>query len=334
MENNLNKILDECIDRTNRGESLEACLSDYPKYADQLEPLLRSMASTRAAYAFTPSTDAMRAGRQRFYAALEKKRRPSIWQQIVSRHAIWATTAGVVAIAIITYFGLKATLFSVEPSGGNIAQPPPGFTGEPSLTSSIEPTTEPGSNYIIAANINGNFSFLVSDEVNAISDFSVVKVTVDRVGILQSGESGRWQEFTPEVKEFDLSLLPGDKTLELWRGDVPDGEYNKVFIYVSSVTGILKSTGETIDIKLPSSKLQISHSFQVSANNVTSFTYDLTVVDTGNSKKADKYQIKPQIGESGACQRPLPKYTPENNKKAPNSPDTLTPTAVNNNRKK
>lgn len=332
MAEDFNKVLDECIDRVNRGEGLESCLTDYPEYAQRLKPLLAAMKQTQSAYSFIPSEEAKRAGRQRLYAALEKKRKPSLWQQVLGHRAIWATTASIIVIGIAAYLGLRATLLAPPPPGGYIAQPSPGTVISPTSNPTGLPATEPGSDYIAAANINGNFSFLVSDEVNAIADFSVVNVRVDRIGILQNGESGRWKEFTPEIKEFDLSLLPGDKTLELWRGDVPEGKYEKVFIYINKITGVLKSNGETIDIKLPGNKLQISLPFQVDSTNVTSFTYDLTVVDTGNGKN-EKYLVKPQIDQSGASQKPLPKYSPENHNKATLPPDILTPSGVTNNRK-
>jgi hypothetical protein len=131
-----------------------------------------------------------------------------------------------------------------------------------------------------------------------------MNVTIDKVGLLKSGDDQHWVEFVPEVKEFDLTLLPRGKTQELWRGNVPEGEYTKVVIYVTGVEGILKSTGETVTVKLPSNKLQMSKAFSVSADNVTSFTYDLTVVKAGNAQGGSKYLLKPQIGESGASQQP------------------------------
>ena len=110
------------------------------------------------------------------------------------------------------------------------------------------------------------------------------------------------------MKEVDLALLPGDKTQEIWRGDVPEGQYTKVFIHVNHVSGILKETGQEAEIRLPGEKLQMSTPFLVSADTVTSFTYDLTVIATGSPKNGLKYILKPQIDQSGADQKPnLPK---------------------------
>ena len=72
-----------------------------------------------------------------------------------------------------------------------------------------------------------------------------------------------------------------------------------MFIQVADVTGILKETGQTVEVILPSQKLQISISFQITAGSVISLTYDLTVVATGNQQSGIKYILKPQVGESG-----------------------------------
>ena len=78
MAKNLDQILDECIDRINQGESLKACLADYPEYIKQLEPLLQAMLQTQEAYSFELEAKAKREARQRFNIALlrlEQRRR-------------------------------------------------------------------------------------------------------------------------------------------------------------------------------------------------------------------------------------------------------------------
>ena len=282
MADELERILDECIDRIGRGESPEKCLGDYPEHAKKLEPLLRAMTQTKAAYSFVPSADAKRTARLRFYAALEKQRQPSLWERVIAHRLVWATLASIMVVTMIGYVTLRSTVFS---------------PGAP-------PAAELPIVNIPGPSAAGNFVFLVSDEVNAIADFSHLSVTIEKVGLLQGGGTERWVEFVPEVKEFDLTLLPGEKTQELWRGNVPEGDYSKVIIYVTGVRGTLKATGETLEIKLPSDKLQLSKTFQVSAGNITSFTYDITVVKAGNGQGGGKYLLKPQVSESSAIQVP------------------------------
>lgn len=275
MAKNLSEILDECIDRINRGESLKACLADYPEYIKQLEPLLQAMLQTQGAYSFEPEVKAKIEARQRFNVALlrrEQKRweKKSLFIGVFARPRVWATVAMVLVILVGGYFGLRLPEQPIVP--------PP--------------------------DQEGNFVFLISDEVNAIGDFDSLDISISKIGLQMGGDSGQWVEFAPEVREVDLTLLPGDETQEIWRGNVPEGQYTKVFIHVASVSGVLKETGQTVEVKLPSGKLHLDKSFQVTADTVTSFTYDLTVIATGSSQSGIKYILKPQIGQSGAKHKP------------------------------
>ena len=267
MTKDFDEILDACIDRINQGDSLEACLLDYPAHAERLEHLLRAMRQTQEAYSFVPSADAKKEARQRFNATLERlEQRRQKKTPLFTWPRVWATAAAMLLLIIGGYFGLK---FIQIPTG-----PMP--------------------------NPEGNFAFLISDEVNAIGDFESLYISISKIGLKLDGESGRWVEFDPEVEKVDLTLLPGDETQEIWRGNVPEGEYTKVFIQVADVTGVLKETGQTVEVILPSQKLQISISFQITAGTVTSFTYDLTVIATGNQQSGIKYILKPQVDQSGA----------------------------------
>jgi hypothetical protein len=289
MTNEFDMILDKCIDRLSRGESLEKCLADYPEHKDQLEPLLKAMTETATAYSFVPSSGAKRNARLRFYSELERRRQPSFWQRLARPRLAWVSTTSILILLVFSLIVLRPVLWP-----GGLVETPPDEAQIPDLPSITIPETS----------TNGNFIFLVSDDVNAIEDFSAVNVTIEKVALLQTGDQERWVEFTPQTTGFDLALLPGDKTQELWRGDIPLGEYTRVVIYVSQVQGVLKETGETIDIKLPSNKLQIKIPFVISADLVTAFTYDLTVVKTGNIQDGGKYLLKPQAGESGSNQTP------------------------------
>jgi hypothetical protein len=275
MAKNLDEILDECIDRINRGEGLEVCLADYPEYIGQLEPLLRAMLQTQQAYSFVPSTNAKREARQRFNVALDRleqrhREKQPLFARVFARPLAWTTTAVVLLMLVAGYFGLRPLLYPVGP----------------------------------LPNPEGNFIFLISDDVNAIGDFESLNISISKIGLLPSGDTDQCVEIEPEVSEVDLTLVPGDKTQQIWRGNVPEGQYTNVFIYVTGVHGILKETGQTVDVKLPSQKLHISKPFQVTANTVTSFTYDLTVIAAGSPRSGIKYILKPQAGQSGADYKP------------------------------
>jgi len=266
MTEDFDRILDECIDRISRGDNAADCLSDYPAYSEKLGPLLQSMLDVQKTYTFAPSADTKRAARQKFYAALGKQGRmtPGLSLfRVIPRSAAWATMA-VLVLAIVG-------ILVIQP----ILNPP-----------TLVPSPD------------GNFSFLISDEPNDIGDFESLDVTISKV-VLQAASSLKRVEFTPETRTVDLTQLQGEQSQEIWRGDVPAGPYSHVYIYVGEVTGKLKSTGQTVDVKLPSSKLHISTLFEVTTDAVTSFTFDITVVATGNN---GKYILKPQVGDSGARQ--------------------------------
>ena len=270
MTADFDRILDECIDRINRGDNLEACLSDYPDYSEKLKPLLESMHNVQKIYTFTPSADTKRAARQKFHAAMDKRRQmrsvPS-FIRVISRPAVWATVA-VLVLAIVSVLVIRPVL-----------NPP-----------------------TLVPNPDGNFAFLISDEPNDIGDFESLNVTISRVGLQAAGSVRRF-EFTPETRTVDLTQLQGEQSQEIWRGNAPEGRYSQVYINVSEVKGKLQSTGQIVDVKLPSSKLRLSMPFEVAADTVTSFTFDITVMATGNN---GKYILKPQIGESGAQQEQQP----------------------------
>jgi hypothetical protein len=276
-------ILDNCIDRLNHGDSLQQCLADNQEYYDQLEPLLRIYIETNSAYFFTPSADTKRNMRLKFYKEMDRTK-SSIWKRsklIVSLPLV------TVLLAAITFFLLNSqqpqTIIDI-PSGEAVP------TGVEVLSA-------------IQTEDNENFIFLVSDDENAIGDFSSLYITVEKIVLLKSGDGDTLIEFVPEVTEFDLALLQGDITLELWNGIIPEGKYSKIFVYVSEIRGNLKSTGQEISANLPSGKLQLATSFNVSSGNITSFTFDITVVAAGNSKHGIKYNLKPQAGESNAVTR-------------------------------
>jgi hypothetical protein len=281
MIDNFDKILDQCIDRINNGESVESCLADYPSYSKKLEPLLMAVLQSKKAYTFVPREETKLEASRSFNAAMDRrlhsKRDAQFWLiRIFRRRLTWAALAAVTAAIVGIYFGLNQMIYPVSP-----------FVPEP--------------------NPEGNFVFLISDDVNAISDFKSVDVSITKIGLFSS-DNGGWIEIDLDIEAIDLTTVQGDETLQIWRGDLPEGEYTKVFIYVSNAQGVLKYTieadGKPIEIKLPGNKLHISRTFQITEGNVTSFTYDLTVIATGNEKSGIKYILKPQAEESSVDNSP------------------------------
>jgi hypothetical protein len=72
QEKNFNNILDECLDRVIKGEPVGACLSRYPDYAAELEPLLRTAVDTREAIAIRPRPEFRERAGYQFQAAIRE----------------------------------------------------------------------------------------------------------------------------------------------------------------------------------------------------------------------------------------------------------------------
>ena len=271
MSKELNVLLDTCIDRMNEGESLEVCLACYPAYAEELEPLLRAMYGIRDTCSTMPGATAKSAARQRLDAALvdsergfrELRGRP---RPLFGWTRAWATVTIVVVLALVG-FGLHWM-----------------------LTPGVAPAVA-----------QGNFRLLLSDEENAIGDFTSLEVTITSIGVLRGGESGGWEviEFEPSVV-VDLTRLQGLNAQEIWNGILTEGQYRKAFIYVEDATGTVN--GESVNVIVPGN-LQISKPFALTADDsVVSFVYDITVVAAGNEQSGIKYILLPQVTQSGANQ--------------------------------
>ena len=268
MAEDFDRILDECIDRINRGDSLADCLSDYPAYSEKLKPLLQSVHDVQKTYTFTPSVDTKRAARQKLHAALGKRQQttPALsFFRVISRPAVWATVA-VLILAIVGTLVIQSVLN------------PPALVPSP----------------------DGNFAFLVSDDPGDINDFENLDVTILEVQLQPVG-STEWLKLTPEIDTVDLTQLQGEQYQEIWRGHVPAGQYARVRIYVSEVKGELESTGQAIDVTVPGGIVHMLIPFEVTVDMVTIYTFDITVVGTNND---GTYMLKLQINESGARQEP------------------------------
>jgi len=166
---------------------------------------------------------------------------------------------------------------------------------------------------------SGTVTMYVSDEVNAIDEFEHLNVTITRVGFHQADAGnetdggnetdagnetenetaadggGEWVTHNVSNRTADLTQLQGANATRLADFDVPDGEYDAVFVYVSNVNGTLEN-GEQVRVKLPSEKLKLNEGFTMGANGSVDFVFDITVTKAGQS---GKYVLQPVVSESG-----------------------------------
>ena len=99
-----------------------------------------------------------------------------------------------------------------------------------------------------------------------------------------------------EGATVDLTQVVGDKAVSVFEGGLSPGSYEKIELHVESVEGIVD--GEQATVKVPSEKLQITHPFEISADEPVDFVFDINVVKRG---QGNDYNLTPVISESGVA---------------------------------
>ncbi|QLG49903.1 DUF4382 domain-containing protein [Natrinema halophilum] len=105
----------------------------------------------------------------------------------------------------------------------------------------------------------------------------------------------QWVEYDVDERTVDLTELKGANASMIDEFELPAGEYETVFIYVSDTEGILTDGTET-NVKLPSNKLQLHTTFTIGNNESVDFVYDIAPHKAGGS---EKYILKPVVSQSG-----------------------------------
>ncbi len=284
MAKNLDEILDECINRLNRGESLKACLADYPDHAEQLEPLLQAMLQTQGAYSSLPSADAKREARQRFYAALDRleerrQAKPPVIARLLAWPLAWATVAVVLLILVVAgYFGLRPMLYPAGPGPtDHVLYPAP------------PPSTLPVG--------KGLLQIRVTDPPPPEVDGIYVKLQsleVHRTG-------GPWIEID-DVAETDPFNLKEIEDLELFLAEqiVDEGKYTQIRLGIAEKEGVMVDPDENVEgdekeAKVPSGWIKIVRPFEVVHNGTTVITLDFDGMRSLNETGAGQYMFKPVI---------------------------------------
>lgn len=92
----------------------------------------------------------------------------------------------------------------------------------------------------------------------------------------------------------DLTKVVGDVAQPIFEGELEAGSYQKLELHVESTEGVVD--GETVEVKVPSEKLQLTKPFEVRAGEALDFVFDINVVKRGNQAS---YILKPVISKSG-----------------------------------
>ncbi len=335
MSENMDRILDECIDRLNSGTSVEECLGLYPEYAEELEPLLRAINELHTESALVPSASAKISGRQQLLqerarlAAERHKPRVSFFQNLFTQPRLWAPVA-VALVVILLGFGLS-TIFmtgnddqttvvdvpsetpqssptsipSISPDTSPTASPDTSPTSFPAISPDTTPTTTvetpeatpTTSEPTVIASV-GILEFRVTDA--PAYDISAVHVTVNNIQVHQSGtenEEAGWKTVIDESKTFELLALRGIEEV-LGSTEIESGHYTQIRLDVESVSATID--GETQEADVPSDKLKLVSSFEIGDGEMTVVTLDIdaeeSVIVTGSGQVKFKPAIKVLVG--------------------------------------
>ncbi|MEF8771817.1 MAG: DUF4382 domain-containing protein [Halodesulfurarchaeum sp.] len=183
----------------------------------------------------------------------------------------------------------------------------------------------------------GEFRLLVSDQPADIGDFDRLDVSFDHARIFEAGsettteapaenttttqdgestqtptESGTPADTTPvservqkadgyfiidlDGETVDLTTVLGEDATPVFDGELEPGTYTKVELHVADVEGVVD--GEEVAVKVPSEKLQITNTFEVTTGEPVEFVFDINVVKKGPT---NGYNLLPVISESGVA---------------------------------
>lgn len=150
----------------------------------------------------------------------------------------------------------------------------------PTTTESTTNTTETTMNSTQTAPMNTSTPTVTTNESDENGDESAADRRVTRA---------------VDNVTIDLTAYQGANATLLSEFSVPNGSYTQAFISVSAINGTL-TTGESVDVKLPSNTLRLNHDFTVGSGETVDFVFDVTVFAAGNS---GMYILKPVASESG-----------------------------------
>ena len=180
---------------------------------------------------------------------------------------------------------------------------------------------------------SGRFRLLVSDAPADIDDFEELVVTLDGARLFHADEETESNETDDEEMEtnetddeemetnetdddaaadtqagfttveiddatVDLTQVIGADAVSVFDGDLAEGRYAKLELNVAAAEGIVD--GESVAVKVPSERLQITKPFTVRPDETVDFVFDITVVKRGQT---NGYILQPVVSESGVAGR-------------------------------
>ncbi|WP_049905060.1 DUF4382 domain-containing protein [Haloferax gibbonsii] len=143
-----------------------------------------------------------------------------------------------------------------------------------------------------ASATTGTLSARVSDKPGDIADFESCVVTVSTVRV--KPDDGEAESLDAGDAELDLVELQGDASALVEEFELESGTYESLQVEVSETDATL-TDGSSATVEVPgSAPLKFERSFEIRADETTTFTADFTPVKAGN---AGKYVLQPVADE-------------------------------------
>ena len=258
MDKKFEEILDDCLDRLGRGETVNDCLKHYPDYAEELRPYL--ITAQRLDQSFSPSRAAKEKGREKLSKAMstEEKRKPSTIRNIFNRRFVWAPMAAVLALAIIA-----SAIWGI-----------------------FLPTQEP----VYASTLE----IRVTD-IPPESGISSIEVTVSNIEVHKEGSRWgwrtRWTKVIGEEQTFDLIEIKDIEQI-LGEAGIEPGNYDRIRMRIESVKLVID--GGSLEADIPDRQLTLSQSFEVEEGEKIVVVLDFDV-DQSIKRENGNVAFKPMV---------------------------------------
>lgn len=117
----------------------------------------------------------------------------------------------------------------------------------------------------------GKVVFAITDAAMDMKDVNSINITVDQISV--HSEAKGWVVISNANKEFDLLKLKETGALAfVAEANLAAGTYDQVRLNVSNI--VVVKGGQTIEAKLPSSKLTLTSNLVINADTTSTITFD------------------------------------------------------------
>ena len=162
QEERFNNILNECLDRILKGETVEKCLLSYPEQAKELEPLLQTAKAARVISSVQPRPEFKAEARRQFQAALiEMKVNQNEHKAHVARRWQWRWQSGWAIVLIVVVMVVLGGGGTVAAASGSM--PDSGLYSVKLATEQVQLALAPGE--IAKTQLNAKFADRRTEEI-------------------------------------------------------------------------------------------------------------------------------------------------------------------------